>query len=355
MERATTELRIATAVEHACILLEFVSSRRDAPSIDQNTIKTIVELRKKFDAAEDIETELEVKFWETYRQLANDVLPVTVESIRASRAVQSYSGSTTNPVGKFRKFLLTHPLFSMAARTVYLYGFAAVLVLVAIVFVQVFWLAGASITRDLSGFQSQFSEQRVKQKERLEEISNDEVSRDPELAATTADMTDTSKIINALMQSLKHWNRQWSEQVGFFIGAPFKSEAFEELAELGKETIEVTEATMFLQAVAMYALPLLYGLLGAFAYVLREMKREIKTVTFTTKSRIGYSLHLALGLLAGIAVGFLISSGGRPGNEVTEVVLTLRELSPLALSFVAGYSVELIFTALDRIVAGTSQ
>jgi len=39
---------------------------------------------------------------------------------------------------------------------------------------------------------------------------------------------------------------------------------------------------------------------------------------------------------------------------VPGAVLTLKTLSPLALAFLAGYAVELIFTAMDRIVGAFS-
>ena len=70
---------------------------------------------------------------------------------------------------------------------------------------------------------------------------------------------------------------------------------------------ELRSAQLVLQVIAVYVLPLLYGLLGASAYVLRELAREVREMTFTPASALGYGLRASLGLLAGIAVGLLIA------------------------------------------------
>src|ERR1700680_5228090 len=57
---------------------------------------------------------------------------------------------------------------------------------------------------------------------------------------------------------------------------------------------------------------------------------------------------MRLGVIAGLAIGWFFA----PDNKSTGAGLSA--LSPLALAFVAGYSVDLLFTAMDRLVAAFS-
>jgi hypothetical protein len=92
-----------------------------------------------------------------------------------------------------------------------------------------------------------------------------------------------------------------------------------------------------------YFLPLLYGFLGTCAYVLRQLTIETRARTFRRETEIGYWLRIFLGILAGLAVGWFL----RPDPNQDGLI---RGLTPFALSFVAGYSVEVLFAAMDRLV-----
>ena len=114
--------------------------------------------------------------------------------------------------------------------------------------------------------------------------------------------------------------------------------------------IELSSAKMLLEVLYKYALPWLFGLLGSCAYVLRRLENDLKSGSFSSKSPTFYSLRLVLGPLAGIAIGLLFVPSAQNAVFDTTNILDLAALSPLAVAFVAGYSVELIFSILDRIV-----
>jgi hypothetical protein len=92
---------------------------------------------------------------------------------------------------------------------------------------------------------------------------------------------------------------------------------------------------------SQYLLPLLYGLLGALAYVLRTLSIEIHEVTFTRSSSIRYSLRWPLGMLGGVTVGLFFDPASFTG---------IAAITPWGLAFLAGYGVELFFTALDKMI-----
>jgi hypothetical protein len=106
-----------------------------------------------------------------------------------------------------------------------------------------------------------------------------------------------------------------------------------------------------LQVINMYILPLLYGLLGACAYVLRELSEEIQRMTFSTEDVINYNLRIQLGALSGLVVGWFLIPGG--GQDM-EQAFSVYNLGPFALAFIAGYSIELLFSAMDRFIGAFS-
>jgi hypothetical protein len=121
--------------------------------------------------------------------------------------------------------------------------------------------------------------------------------------------------------------------------------------ELGEKMVRLSRFP--LEVMQSYVLPLLYGLLGALAFVLRSLVKEIKNLTFTPESRIGYGLRIFLGMVMGLMVRWFFG-GGEASGSLT-MLDSLKELSPLAVSFIAGYGVELVFSAMDGIVASLAR
>jgi len=103
--------------------------------------------------------------------------------------------------------------------------------------------------------------------------------------------------------------------------------------------VELELATSF---VGGFLLPILYGMLGAIAFILRRLSADDYARDTARSLRNRFSLRVPIGALSGLAAGWLIqpSTAG-----------VAASLSPFALAFVAGYSAELVFTAMDRIVA----
>jgi hypothetical protein len=105
----------------------------------------------------------------------------------------------------------------------------------------------------------------------------------------------------------------------------------------------LTWAKQVLQGMSAYILPMFYGIVGACAYVMRGALRHVSMLTFSPALSIQYILRIVLGALAGISVGWFL----KPEGDSVDIA---SSLSPLALAFVAGYSVELVFAAMDRVV-----
>jgi hypothetical protein len=102
-------------------------------------------------------------------------------------------------------------------------------------------------------------------------------------------------------------------------------------------------AQFVLNILQTYVLPLLYGWVGAMAYVMRSLIASVQNRTFRREHEVEYNLRTYLGLLSGLAIGWFVGSG--VGKE------NVASLAPAAISFLAGYSVEILFSMMDRLVA----
>lgn len=83
-------------------------------------------------------------------------------------------------------------------------------------------------------------------------------------------------------------------------------------------------------------LPIVLGIMGACAYVVRLISDQIKDTTFSATSPIRHLVRVALGGLSGVVIGFC-------------GVVTDMGLSSAALAFIAGYAVEPVFSTIDSI------
>lgn len=92
-----------------------------------------------------------------------------------------------------------------------------------------------------------------------------------------------------------------------------------------------------------FILPLLYGILGALLFILRKYKSSLKTGSSLNATN--YLIRIVMGGLAGLAIGWFVSIDG------SDTPFKIGNLSPLALSFLAGYGVEILFTGLDSLVS----
>jgi len=99
------------------------------------------------------------------------------------------------------------------------------------------------------------------------------------------------------------------------------------------------KASLIVGTLASFVLPLLFGTIGALAYVVRTISDQIKRSTFAQNSPIRHRMRVALGALAGVVIG-LFNTG----------LTTQVNLSPLALAFLAGYGVEAVFSLFDALV-----
>jgi uncharacterized membrane protein YbjE (DUF340 family) len=98
----------------------------------------------------------------------------------------------------------------------------------------------------------------------------------------------------------------------------------------------------------LFILPMPYGLIGAYLYVIRRLSDEIKTFDFTWTKSIKNSSRLLFGIFVGMFFGYLFKTTTDPD------VSSVYSVTPFLLAFVGGYHVEILFTAMDKVVSAFS-
>jgi hypothetical protein len=236
---------------------------------------------------------------------------------------------------------------TLAQRAVQRYTYWALFFLFLMLVVQIFFLIGSTILSNIK--------ERDKQIQQLEEMASrlkDNVS-EVERINTDIDKISTEREKNIIMLA------RWQSVINRLIldSKPYDLSIFEErqrvraasFRRINNLSTEVEQAAIHpLMIIGSYILPLLYGLLGAYAYVLRVLSEEIKHQTYSRESDIKYQLRVRLGALAGLVVGILTVTGEE------SFMVSISRLSPVALAFIAGYSIEFVFTLVDRLISNVT-
>ncbi|WP_368622174.1 hypothetical protein [Paraburkholderia sp. BR13444] len=89
-----------------------------------------------------------------------------------------------------------------------------------------------------------------------------------------------------------------------------------------------------------FILPILYAWLGATAAILRKLRDDTAACLFHPEySKVANRSHVTTAVIVGISIGLF-----------SELVYGGREMSPLAIAFVAGYASDRFFQFVDRLV-----
>jgi hypothetical protein len=93
--------------------------------------------------------------------------------------------------------------------------------------------------------------------------------------------------------------------------------------------------------ISKYLLPVFTALLGVTVFILRTASANLKQLSFRTYESSIYTNRLALGVVGGIAISWF---------SVTDTSGIVGSITPAALAFLVGYSVEVLYNVLDSLV-----
>lgn len=129
-------------------------------------------------------------------------------------------------------------------------------------------------------------------------------------------------------------------------GAVCASEQYGRVTKSQWENTELRTSAMVL-SLSNYGIPLLLGFLGATAYVFRELNAKIGKFSLEPRDTVQSVVRLVLGIILGGLVG-LVFDGEGP-------TISGFKISFWATAFLVGYSVQIVFEALDRLIQWLSQ
>ena len=338
--------KLPTAVLNAQILLAYATQK--GIDVKDEVIKTVVETATVV-RQEKVTDVQEIAFWSALNALAKSVSPVSVSSLRATM--------DSHTRGPARIFGIDVGRSSPARWAVRSYTIGILGILFILLFVQIYWVFGNSIISDIqngrkhvleleSQIQAHANSKAGAQKSLAVRVSGMYPVDDQELASLFQQL-DAQQL---QQQTSHHLLERWTNFFGDLItwGPLSTSSVVEKICDGGeganadfcRNVARTQSVAVFLDILQRYALPLLYGLLGSCVYVLRTLSSEINTRTFSEASLIGFRIRICLGTLGGMVVAWFVTPDIADG--------LFKSLSPFALAFLAGYSIELVFSAMDR-------
>jgi len=363
--------QLAQAVRESRLLLVYAAQA--GLELDKEMLQILVNAQYRIDH-DDWTNEDEADFWQAFSALNVVIKPVTLESLKAVSLVDTKS---------FR-FRFLKIFFSKAYRTAGLYIGLSLLCMLLLLTFQVYWLTGEKLTQNLTTLAQktqQFSQLVGADEEKYPEEYNALLMQ---IETTRATLLLWSKPWNwrpfviqsdedyqplaqenyiAEISALQEELKKAANRLYYFKDFGFDDAGIELVNTYQTKVNELTEQLILkkteyekkqnesistgielktryvLHVLQRYILPLLYGLLGATAYVLRSLIDDIQNETYTGKSGTRYWVRTFLGALAGLMIGIIPKGTG-----------DLSTLPPMAISFLAGYNVEILFALMDRFI-----
>jgi len=318
------------------------------PEITQVLISAKFKLEKK-----DWTIYEENEFLLSFDKLTSQAYPVTIDSLNAIVVPTSPNKNDKKVSSK-----------SQADKAVAWYRRYTMITLLVLLITQVYWLVGHDLRSNLQGLFDQ------------REITLDAIavggSLDMDQPLLAKQLSLQNQKLDANYKLLMLWNQVWlmggvfSDSMPKYFQAKYEQQrrVLERSGDGNTQQLEQLDLDRNLHQVRMvlfeyilatdyilkafqeYFLPLLYGLFGAFIYVLRNLMIEIKQRTYSYDCEVKYRLRLTLGALGGMIIGWFFQP-----DEADAIA----SLSPMALAFLMGYNIELLFSIMDRVIDNIRQ
>jgi hypothetical protein len=322
---------ISLSIQDAYTLIGFASSH--GIDLDVKDIGIIVLTRKNF---ANLTEQQEIDFWTSYKSVTKqmNLIPITLESIKDKK-------NCFKNISIYGKNY-TIPLSSAAKRSAIYYTIITIIFLMSFLLVQIFNLKTKTVTDELDKAHAEYNI--------LPKTTDTDVS--------AAKKNEKLEKIDAYIKLLNNIVESWSKNDGF-ISHVFNIYKNQNEKNVGNNNaddelsnaLNIQLQIRFIQNILnSYIIPLICGVLGVCAYIIRELTQEIKNYTFTSESRISFRLRLALGSLIGIFAGFLLVPASGKVVDVPSAAF-----SSIALPFIFGYSIEAFFVVLENLLAYVSK
>ena len=153
--------------------------------------------------------------------------------------------------------------------------------------------------------------------------------------------------INRRVTAISGLLKDWARPVSWACGADPK-ESDPKAEPKASDTTDLC-ARAGMAVLGNYVMPILYGLLGSMAFLLRRHGDRLSAQLLSPRDRPANHIRLLLGVVIGGCIGLFYS--GSSVSQTTGMLGIVTTLSASAVAFLAGYGVEATFKTLDALLA----
>jgi len=328
---------MSSSIQRAELILSYIINQ--GLDINEELVSTVVN-SKYLSQKKEFTPEAEVKFRMAYKELTKIIKPVTVESLLSSRPKPIAGDGAFEKVLGFVGMKERNAFSHISARG---YTIGTIITMIFLLVVQIYFYIGSTRLSNISECELQLEEKQNRLNELLlvKEISEDNNAINNEYDKVFNSYLEIDNKRKSNIEMLSPWTRR--VRAVTFTGA-FKTDtiALNSKNSGQANTAIVQEAKSYVWIIGVYFLPLLYGIIGGFTFVLREINEEIKNMTFSEGSNVKYLLRILLGAIAGLSVGLFW------GDIEHTSQLGLSNLSPMLLAFLGGYCVEYLLQFIEK-------
>ena len=328
--------RLDEAVTSAdALLYHAVSSGKDVPVAVRGPI---IKLRAALDTDQAVGVEDENAFLDAYARLAAQVAPTTAATLRAT----GRSGAATP---WWARLLHLGPV-SEAQRFAWIFGLLALCLVTAVGVAE--WTRTYIGTVAAMRKQFEVNKRDILSTNAAMESLEEQIRTLPDRLGSHEPQTFAVALEILTRQRNELNDRRWrlfndNAQLLTSLDAGYRS-LNRVLPFAGREEVPDLLGPVG-NTVSTYLLPILYGALGTCAFILRSLYAQMLDRSFDPRRSGEFVVRLFLGMLSGVTVQWVFAKDGQAAPEGT---------TPLVLAFLAGYSVELLFSGMDRLLTAVT-
>ncbi len=273
----------------------------------------------------------ETAFLDAYARLAALVAPVTATTLRATAAPESTRAGWARVV----------PTFSTAQVHALGFGLIAVIFLVAVgvsELTQSFVAAMMAMQAEKATVEKEAAPAQTELDAVKKQIKTHEAStgpRDRSFVIVAEGLSRRHDELSAKVRDLVATRTSLEERIEGSYKTLEKRITFLDWDELKNVLVP------FQTILRTFFLPLFYGALGTLTYILRSIYAQMGDRSFDGRRTGEFFVRIFLGMLSGITVQWLL---------VNQPSAFPGAVTPAVLAFLSGYSVEILFVAVDRLL-----
>jgi hypothetical protein len=330
MEEGSGPLQRAEVQQSVFRVLRYAVSQTNI-KIDDTLVDTTVAVLHK--APESLTPEEEALLWKNYNTLSMLVYPATSEGIRIAeqidedqrnRAEQGLEAKRLPAALECRK-QLRRVVFWLASILLFFIAFQCYVILLTDI------LSGVERHETaLNSLTAQLKE--------IKTVKPDIDPDDPAIVEIDGKITNLDAKLVANFDMLIQLSLPWQWLYSHSVKNDNPSAKDRHYQRIAVEQASRSVLQMF----NYYLLPLILGLLGAVAFIVRRLLSSLASTSYTLNSGRRYAMRLALGALLGVISGIFLAP------EQTR--LQPFNLPLVVLAFLMGYSVEFAFSIFDALI-----